>query len=153
MVDESRQFNPTLQGNEVPIIDAGRPGIEDSTISKNPPARANQLFEDRVGVLACNYSDWSIAMRRLSSGAFVMSYTRRVDLVSMTPLLQLASGNTVLKLRQRPLNVYEGGFYESIGDAAPEYVSTHCALFAQTLEELLLEIWRTGDISRRGEDI
>ena len=153
MVDESRQFNPRLHGHEVPLIIEGRPEIEDSTISANFPVRASRFFDDRMEFIARNYPDWPVTLRRLALGAFVMSYTRRVDVVSMVYLLHLASGNTVLKLRIGSLSVYEGGFYEPIGDMAPEYILTHCALFAQTLEGLLWEMGRIGDSSRRESDI
>ena len=80
-----------------------------------------------------------------------MSYTRRVDVVSMVHLLHLAAGNTVLKIRSGELMAYKGGFYEPVGDLAPEHVLTHCALFAQTLEGLLVRMGEMG-ISPRSED-
>ena len=122
MADESRQYNPTIHGHEVPMIIEGRPEIEDSAISEKSPVGACRFFDDRMEFIARNYPDWPVTLRRLALGAFVMSYTRRVDVVSMAYLLHLASGNTLLELRIGSLSVYEGGFYEPIGDTAPESV-------------------------------
>ena len=45
--------------------------------------------------------------------------------------------------------LYKSGPYSAIGDIAPEYLLSHCAVFAQTLEGLLLLMGYTGASSRK----
>ena len=99
--------------------------------------------------IARKYPEWSVTLRKLAAGAFVMSYTRRVDVVSMVNLLHLASGNTVLKIRCGSLMAYKGGFYEAIGDIGREHILTRCALFSQTRDGLLMQMGDIGICSRK----
>ena len=147
--DESIQYNPKLRGQEVPLQVDGRPEIEECAISQFYPPGVRQGCEDRMKYISQKFPEWSVTLRKLALGAFVMSYTRRVDVVSMVHLLHLAAGNTVLKIRSGELMAYKGGFYEAVGDIVPEHVLTHCALFAQTLEGLLIKMDDMGICSRR----
>ena len=149
--DTYRQYNQKLHGQEVPPLADGAPEIEECTISQYYPVGVNQICEGRMKYISQKFPYWSLTLRKLAAGAFVMSYTKRVDVVSMVILLHLSAGNTVLKIRSGAVMAYRGGFYKAVGDITPEHVLTHCALFAQTLEGLLTKMGDMG-ICSRSED-
>ena len=140
MYDESRRYNPKPHGRDVPLLVDGRPGIDDCAISQYSPVKINQISEDRTKYFAREYPARPITLRKLAVGAFLMSYTRRGDVVVRVNLLRLDAGNTVLEIRYGELKVYKGGFYDAIGDIVREHVLTRVSLFAQTIDGLSMQM-------------
>ena len=71
----------------------------------------------------------------------------------MVHLLHLSAGETVLKFHHDSLSIYKGGYYSAIGDIVPDNLLSHCSVFAQTLEGLLLVIGYKGASSRKEEQV
>ena len=149
----SRRHLPKVHGREVPLIADGVPEIEDWSICGKFGGPMRQLIAERMKNLRREYPDWCSSAYRLALGALLMCETRRVDVISMVHLLHLSAGETVLKFHHGSLSIYKGGYYSAIGDIAPDHLLSHCSVFAQTLEGLMLVIGYNGASSRKEEQV